>query len=565
MGGRSSVSYLVLVLALFSLGAEAKVHFHKWTVNYQTWAPDCVPVNIISINGEYPGPTIRAREGDTVVVQLENLMPTENVVIHWHGIRQRGSPWDDGTASMSQCAINAGETYYYKFVADRPGTYFYHGHYGLQRSAGFYGSLIVDAAGKEPFTYHGELSIVLNDWWHKSTYEQAVGLSSNPFVWVGEPQSLLIEGRGKYNCSATSRSCNATNTQCSPYILPVKPGNTYRLRIASVASLSALNFLIQGHKMTVVEADGHYVEPVEVDNLDVYSGESYSVLITANQDPSQNYWAGVNVRGRQPKTPTGVAVLNYLPNPSARLPAAAPPQSPLWNDYAYSRALAKKFVALKGYEELPPLQSHRQLILLNTQNKINGYTKWAINNISLLPPPTPYLAAMKYKIKGAYDTTPPPDVYTPRTYNISIPPPNPNAVEGNGVYVFKSNSVVDVILQNANTLTANNSEIHPWHLHGHDFWILGYGEGVFDPAKDTKNYNTVNPPLRNTVPVFPYGWTALRFKADNPGVWAFHCHLEAHFFMGMGVMFAEGIEQVGRLPNAAMGCGLTKNKIHMHH
>ncbi|KAH9295255.1 hypothetical protein KI387_038843, partial [Taxus chinensis] len=269
MGGRSSVSYLVLVLALFSLGAEAKVHFHKWKVNYQTWAPDCVPVNIISINGEYPGPTIRALEGDTVVVQLENLMPTENVVIHWHGIRQKGSPWDDGTASMSQCAINAGETYYYKFVADRPGTYFYHGHYGLQRSAGFYGSLIVDASGKEPFTYHGELSIVLNDWWHKSTYEQAVGLSSNPFVWVGEPQSLLIEGRGKYNCSATSKSCNATNTQCSPYILPVQPGNTYRLRIASVTSLSALNFLIQGHKMRVVEADGHYVEPVEVDNLDV--------------------------------------------------------------------------------------------------------------------------------------------------------------------------------------------------------------------------------------------------------------------------------------------------------
>ena len=70
----------------------------------------------------------------------------------------------------------------------QPGTYFYHGHYGLQHSEGIYRSLIVDAKGKEPFTYHGELSIVLNDWWHKSTYEQAVGLSSNPFVWVGEPQ-----------------------------------------------------------------------------------------------------------------------------------------------------------------------------------------------------------------------------------------------------------------------------------------------------------------------------------------------------------------------------------------
>ncbi|GLJ51148.1 hypothetical protein SUGI_1088710 [Cryptomeria japonica] len=74
----------------------------------------------------------------------------------------------------------------------------------------------------------------------------------------------------------------------------------------------------------------------------------------------------------------------------------------------------------------------------------------------------------------------------------------------------------------------------------------------------------VNPPLRNTVAVFPYGWTAIRFKADNPGVWAFHCHVEAHFFMGMGVIFAEGIEKVGKLTAAAMGCGLSNYKIHMH-
>ncbi|KAH9320774.1 hypothetical protein KI387_015413 [Taxus chinensis] len=557
-----------VVVFLFSPICEGKVHYHKWKINYQSWAPDCMQVQVISINGKYPGPTVRAQVGDTIVVELDNQMATENVVVHWHGIRQIGTPWNDGTPSMSQCAINSGETYIYRFVVEKAGTYFYHGHYGLQRSAGLYGSLIVDPAGKEPFSYDGELSIILNDWWHKSAYEQAIGLSSNPFVWVGEPHSLLIEGRGKFNCTTVSadnsNTCNTTHSQCSPHVLRVKQGKTYRLRIANVASLSALNFLIQGHKMTVVEADGHYLEPVEVDNLDVYSGESYSVLITANQDPANNYWAALNVRGRLPKTPTGLAILNYLPNPSAELPTSPPPPSPLWNDFAYSKALAKKLVALKGHEEVPPRQSHRQLVFLNTQNKINGFLKWAINNISLVPPPTPYLAAMKYKIRNAYDTTPPPDVYAPRNYNITVPPPNPNATEGNGVYVLRMNSVVDVILQNANTLTPNNSEIHPWHLHGHDFWILGYGDGVFDPAKDPKKYNLVNPPLRNTAALFPYGWTALRFKADNPGVWAFHCHLEAHLFMGMGVMFAEGIERVGRIPRSSMGCGLTRNKFMRH-
>ncbi|GLJ51146.1 hypothetical protein SUGI_1088680 [Cryptomeria japonica] len=231
--------------------------------------------NIISINGQYPGPTIRAREGDTVVVQLENLMSTENVVIHWHGIRQIGTLWDDGTPSISQCAISFNMEY---------------------------------AAGKEPFTCDGELRIVLNDWGHKSTYEQAVGLSSNPFRWVGEPErdedNTTVQQQLKIHAMLQT-------PQCSPLVLLVRSGNTYRLCIASVASLSSLNFLIQGQKMTVVEADGHYVETVEVDNLDVYSGESYSVLITANQDPSQNYRAGLNVRGRPPKTPTGLAILNY--------------------------------------------------------------------------------------------------------------------------------------------------------------------------------------------------------------------------------------------------------------
>lgn len=74
------------------------------------------------------------------------------------------------------------------------GTYFYHGHLGMQRSAGLYGSLIVDVAEgeKEPFHYDGEFDLLLSDWWHESVHEQEVGLSSNPFRWIGEPQVFLF-------------------------------------------------------------------------------------------------------------------------------------------------------------------------------------------------------------------------------------------------------------------------------------------------------------------------------------------------------------------------------------
>ena len=81
----------------------------------------------------------------------------------------------------------------------QPRTYFYHDHYSLQRSAGLHGSLIVDSTEKEPFAYDEELSIILDDWWHTSMYQQDVGLSSNPFVWVGEPQVLSLVPPSNYS------------------------------------------------------------------------------------------------------------------------------------------------------------------------------------------------------------------------------------------------------------------------------------------------------------------------------------------------------------------------------
>jgi len=64
---------------------------------------------------------------------------------------------------------------------------------GMQRAAGLFGSLIVSLPPnkKEPFTYDAELSILLTDWWHKSIYEQQLGLNSIPFQFVGEPQVKL--------------------------------------------------------------------------------------------------------------------------------------------------------------------------------------------------------------------------------------------------------------------------------------------------------------------------------------------------------------------------------------
>ncbi|KAJ0097153.1 hypothetical protein Patl1_27324 [Pistacia atlantica] len=518
--------FLIIISCVNIPLAEAKIRRYKWEVKYEYKSPDCVKKLVITINGRTPGPTIVAEQNDTIIVELKNRLLTENVAIHWHGIRQIGTPWFDGTEGVTQCPILPGETFTYEFVVDRPGTYLYHAHYGMQREAGLYGSIRVSSKEPEPFAYDYDKSIILNDWYHKSTYEQAAGLSSVPFQWVGEPQSLLLNGKGRFNCSLLTTPstnvasvCNATNPECSPYTLIVIPGKTYRLRISSLTALSALSFQIESHNMTVVEADGHYVEPFVVQNLFIYSGETYSVLIKADQDPSRNYWATTNVVSRNATTPPGQAIK-----------------------------------ARKGFIVPPPPTAERMIVFLNTQNTVNGQYRWSVNNVSFNLPHTPYLIALKDNLLHAFDQTPPPNGYDFKNYNIYNVATNTNVTTSSGIYRLQFNSTVDIILQNANTMTVNNSETHPWHLHGHDFWVLGYGEGKFDIYNDPKKFNLVNPIMKNTVPVHKYGWTAFRFQADNPGAWAFHCHIESHFYMGMGVVFAEGIEKLGALPSAIKGC-----------
>ncbi|KAJ9567189.1 hypothetical protein OSB04_003155 [Centaurea solstitialis] len=572
MNKNSFLSVILLLLSVFSLKysiVEARIRHYRWEVKYEFKSPDCYRKLSITINGRTPGPSILAEQGDTIVIDLKNSLLTENVAIHWHGIRQIGTPWADGTEGVTQCPISPGDTFRYQFVVDRAGTYLYHAHYGMQREAGLYGSIRValPAGESEPFSYDYDRSIILNDWYHKSAYEQAAGLSSVPFVWVGDPESLLIQGKGRFNCSrkpdsVTTGVCNATNPECSPYVLTVVPGKTYRLRIGSLTALASLSFEIEGHNMTVVEADGHYVEPFVVKNLFIYSGETYSVLITADQDPSRNYWVVSKMVSRNNTVPLGLAVFNYYPNHPTRSPPTVPPSGPLWNDVEARFNQSLKIKSHPGYIHSPPLTSDRVIVLLNTQNRVNQSVKWSINNVSFTLPHTPYLISLKHDLLHTFNQTPPPDVINGyESYDINVPPPNVNTTTSNSLYRLKFNTTVDIVLQNANMIANDTSETHPWHLHGHDFWVLGYGRGKFNASEHPKTYNLANPIMKNTVPVHPYGWTALRFVADNPGVWAFHCHIESHFYMGMGAVFEEGIEKVGKLPSSIMGCGDSKRFI----
>ncbi|CAD0081465.1 unnamed protein product [Aureobasidium vineae] len=78
---------------------------------------------------------------------------------------------------------------------------------------------------------------------------------------------------------------------------------------------------------------------------------------------------------------------------------------------------------------------------------------------------------------------------------------------------------------------------HPIHLHGHDFFVLGSGAGVFDSS--TASLNFANPPRRDTSILPGLGWLLIAFPANNPGVWLMHCHIAWHISEGLGVQFIE--------------------------
>ena len=79
------------------------------------------------------------------------------------------------------------------------------------------------------------------------------------------------------------------------------------------------------------------------------------------------------------------------------------------------------------------------------------------------------------------------------------------------------------------------------HLHGHEMWVLASGAGQWDGETIV---NPQNPQRRDVHNLIPNGYMVMQYNADNPGTWAFHCHIAFHLSQGNFMTFMEHPEQI---------------------
>jgi laccase len=306
--------------------------------------------------------------------------------------------------------------------------------------------------------------------------------------------------------------------------MEVEQGKAYLLRIINAALNDELFFAIAGHNMTVVEVDAVYTKPFTTQAILIAPGQTTNVLVQATQVPSRYFMAArpfmdapLSIDNK-----TAMAILQYKGIPDTVLPIL--PQLPAPNDTTFALSYNAKLRSLNSpqFPANVPIKVDRHLFctiglgINQCPTCTNGtHLTASLNNITFVMPQIGLLQAHYFNIKGVFKTDFPDRPPTPFNYTGAPLTANLGTTLGTRISKIAFNSTVELVLQDTNLLTV---ESHPIHLHGYNFFIVGTGVGNFDPSKDPAKFNLVDPPERNTVDVPTGGWTAIRFRADNPGM-----------------------------------------------
>nr|GMD67087.1 laccase-3-like [Ipomoea batatas] len=478
---------LFVMLTVLASLANADVYHQEFVVQETKITRLCKTKTIITVNGQFPGPTVAVRNGDDVVIKVTNRA-RYNVTIHWHGLRQMRTPWADGPEYVTQCPIMPGGTYTYRFkIENQEGTLWWHAHSRWLRAT-VYGAFIIYPKSGSHFPFSQpkkDIPILLGEWWKRdiialqrqTQFTGAAPNISNAYTINGQPGDL-------YRCSSQDT-----------VKFSVSPGETVLLRVINAALNQQLFFSVANHKLQVVGADAAYNKPFTTNVIMVGPGQTTNVLLTADQPPARYYMAArayATAQNAAFDNTTTTAVLEYTnlrPGANSR---PLMPQLPFFNDTATATAFTT---------QLRSVPSNNPTVFKQPDESL--FFTVGLGLVNCTPGP---------RCQGPNNTR-----FAASMNNVSFVLPRRTS-----------------LLQDTAIVT---TEDHPIHLHGYHFWVVGQGFGNFNPQTDTAKFNLVDPPVRNTIDVPVGGWAVIRFFADNPGVWLMHCHIDSHLAWGLAMAF----------------------------
>ncbi|OAY25910.1 L-ascorbate oxidase homolog [Manihot esculenta] len=496
-------SFLVLVFFLYhGVNGENPYRFFTWKVTYGDIYPLGVKQQGILINGEFPGPQIDVITNDNLIINVFNYL-REPFLISWNGIQQRRNSWQDGVYGTN-CPIPPEKNFTYILqVKDQIGSFFYFPSLGMHKAAGGFGGIRVWSRPRIPVPFpppSGDFTVLAGDWYKRNHYQLRRILDAGhdlPF-----PDGLLINGRG-----------------WNGYRFTVDPGKTYRFRISNVGLATSINFRIQGHKMKLVEVEGSHTLQNTYTALDIHLGQSYSVLVTADQ-PAQDYYIVVSTRFTA-RVLTTTAVLHYsnsYKGVSGRIPGGPTTQI----DWSLNQARSIRWnLTASGPRPNPQgsyhygmIKTSRTITLANSAPIINRKQRFAVNSVSFLPPDTPLKLADYFKIPGVFNLG-----------SIQSYPNWGNAYLQTSVMSANFREFIEIIFQNW------EDTVQSWHIDGHSFFVVGMDGGQWTPSSRA-GYNLRDAVARCTTQVYPKSWTAVYMALDNVGMWNIRSENWARQYLG---------------------------------
>ena len=498
-----------------------------------------------AVNGSVPGPLVRLKEGEAVTLHVANYL-AQDTSIHWHGLLL---PFQfDGVPGVSFPGIKPGETFVYELPALRQsGTYWWHSHSDLQEQAGHYGPIIIDPAGPDPVQADRDYVLLLSEFSplhphtimaklkkgeeyfnrQKTSWTDDYRLSgSDRRMWAG--MRMMPTDIADVTGSTYTYLINGHAPEDSLEYL-FSPGERVRLRIINGSAMSFFNIRIPGVRMSVVQADGKNVRPIEVDEFQIGTAETYDIVVEPTAE------AHTIVAEAMDRSGMAVATLASRAGARAPVPSLRDPVLLTMTDMGHggmdhsggdhsnmghapsTGGMDHGSMKMRDTSSLPPnvaVGPGIDMVSANPADRMGdpglgldkvGHKVLTYRDLTALEAnddPRKPSRHMQIHLTGNMER-----------YMWSFDGRKFNAVADQPIR-FAYNERVRVKLVN-DTMMA-----HPIHLHGHFFELVNGADRMHQPQK-------------HTVIVQPGGSATFDLTADEPGDWAFHCHLLYHMHAGM--------------------------------